>query len=167
MDPDIVTKELIERMKAKRASLLNVLNELEPRVEAARLELADIEGFLRVAERETSGKTVPPRRFAPLVPPRVVERLNRLPKVQMVKDQAFELLLRVGHPMRTPEIFASLKDSGFAQLLVGETESHQIARLSSMLSEDPRFDANRSLGWSLTPNAQILATNKGDRGPEM
>jgi len=154
-------------MTAKRASLLNVLNELEPKVEAARAELADIEAFLRVAEREISSKSVPTRRFVPLVPPRVVERLNRLPKVQMVKDQAYELLLKVGHPMRTPEIFAALRDSGFAQLLVGETESHQIARLSSMLSEDPRFDANRSLGWSLTPYAQILAPNKGDHGPEM
>lgn len=166
MDSENITKELIERMAARRIALLRLLSELEPQVQDARAEIADIEGFLRVAERLAAVDASPPRRV-PLVPARIAERLSRLPKVQMVKDQAFELLLRVGHPMRTPEIFASLKDSGFAQLLVGETESHQIARLSSMLSEDPRFDANRSLGWSLTPYAQILAPNRGDSGPAM
>lgn len=167
MDTENVTKELIERVKHKRAALIERLRDLEPQVADARAELADIEGFLRVAERLVSEKMLNQRRATPLVPLRIAQHLNRLPKVRMVKDQTFELLLRVGRPMKTPEIFASLKASGFAQLLVGESESHQIARLSSMLSEDPRFEANRALGWSLTSDAQILARNDRDRGPEM
>lgn len=125
------------------------MGELRARIDALTQELQEIQAFLRMLPRFSEEEPTAHRTQTAFARVRAIAA--DLPKARTVTNEVARMLKERGGQMRVRELLSLLDGQGFGELIKGEDEIRRTARLSTMLSEDERFYANRLAGWGLRP----------------